>query len=54
MGGMTPEQRSQVVRLLIRNNELLEILTQKELNIDSRKVRDGLKKLEILESNVSR
>lgn len=51
---LNPEQRSQIVRLLIRNNELLEILAGKELVVDSRKVRDGIKRLEILEGNVSR
>lgn len=54
LSGLTPEQRSQVVRLLMRSNELLEILTKKELVVDSRKVRDGIKKLEVLEGNVSR
>lgn len=29
LSGLTPEQRSQVVRLLMRSNELLEILTKK-------------------------
>lgn len=51
---LTPEQRSQIVRLLIRNNELLEVLTHKELIVDPRKVRDGIKNIEKLESNVSR
>lgn len=54
LSDLSPEQRSQIVRLLIRNNELLKVLTEKELVVDSRKVRDGIKKLEILESNVSR
>lgn len=54
LSGLTPEQRSQVVRLLARNNELLEILAKKELVVDSRKVRDGIKRLEVLEGNVSR
>lgn len=54
LSGLTPEQRSQIVRLLIRNNELLEILTKKDLVVDSRKVRDGIKRLEVLEGNVSR
>lgn len=54
LSGLTPEQRSQIVRLLARNNELLEILTKKELVLDSRKVRDGIKRLEVLENNVSR
>lgn len=50
----TPEQRSQVVRLLIRSNELLEILTRKDLVVDPRKVRDSIKKIETLEGNASR
>lgn len=54
LSDLTPEQRSQIVRLLMRNNELLEILTKKDLVIDSRKVRDGIKRLEVLEGNVSR
>ena len=54
LSGLTLEQRSQVVRLLARNNELLEILAKKELVVDSRKVRDGIKRLEVLEGNVSR
>lgn len=54
LSGLTPEQRSQIVRLLVRNNELLEILAKKELVVDSRKVRDGIKRLEVLEGNVSR
>lgn len=54
LSGLIPEQRSQIVRLLARNNELLEILAKKELVVDSRKVRDGIKRLEVLEGNVSR
>lgn len=54
LSGLTSEQRSQIVRLLARNNELLEILAKKELVVDSRKVRDGIKRLEVLEGNVSR
>ena len=54
LSGLTPERRSQIVRLLTRNNELLEILAKKELVVDSRKVRDGIKRLEVLEGNVSR
>ncbi|MEL5895049.1 phage tail tape measure protein [Bacteroides sp. GD17] len=51
---LTPEQRSQVVRLLIENNRLLGVLCNKELIVDPRKVRDGIKQVEKLESNVSR
>lgn len=54
LAGMTAEQRSQVVVLLQENNRLLTILTQKELVVDPRKVRDSLKRLETLERNVSR
>lgn len=50
----SPDTRLQIVRLLMRNNELLEILAQKELVVDSRKVRDGIKRIEVLESNVRR
>lgn len=51
---LTSEHRSQVVRLLIENNRLLSVLCKKELIVDSRKVRDGIKQVEKLESNVSR
>lgn len=51
---MSPEQRSQVVNLLIENNRLLGILCDKELVVDPRKVRDGIRRVERLEQNVSR
>ena len=54
LAGMTAEQRSQVVALLQENNRLLGILTEKELVVDPRKVRDGIKRIERLEKNVSR
>ena len=54
LAGMTSEQRSQVVVLLQENNRLLTILTEKELVVDPRKVRDGIKHLENLERNISR
>ena len=54
LAGMTAEQRSQVVVLLQENNRLLTILTQKELVVDPRKVRDGIKHIETLERNISR
>lgn len=54
LSSISPETRLQIVRLLVRNNELLEVLTQKELVVDSRKVRDDIKRIEKLESNVSR
>lgn len=54
LSSISPETRLQIVRLLVRNNELLEVLAQKELVVDSRKVRDDIKRIEKLESNVSR
>ena len=54
IAGMTAEQRSQVVVLLQENNRLLTILTEKELVVDPRKVRDGIKHIENLERNISR
>ena len=54
LAGMTAEQRSQVVALLQENNRLLTILTQKELVVDPRKVRDGIKHIETLERNIGR
>lgn len=50
----TPELRSQIVELLQRNNELLIAIRDKDLIIDSRKVRDGIKRVELLERNISR
>lgn len=52
--GMTAEQRSQVVVLLQENNRLLTILTEKELVVDPRKVRDAINRMNRLEKNVSR
>ena len=51
---MTSEQRSQVVVLLQENNRLLTILTEKELVVDPRKVRDSISHIKTLESNISR
>lgn len=51
---LTSEQRSQIVALLIETNRILKVLCDKELVVDSRKVRDGIKKIEQLEKNVSR
>ena len=51
---MTAEQRSQVVQLLAENNRLLTILTEKELVVDPRKVRDAINRVNRLEKNVSR
>ncbi|MBM6944692.1 phage tail tape measure protein [Bacteroides gallinaceum] len=52
--GMSAEQRSQVVVLLQENNRLLTILTEKELVVDPRKVRDAINRVNRLEKNVSR
>lgn len=52
--GLSPELRSQIVELLIKTNELLVEIRNKELVVDPRKVRDGIKNIEKLESNVSR
>ena len=52
--GFTAEQRSQVVLLLEENNRLLTVLTQKELVVDPRKVRDSINHINRLEKNVSR
>lgn len=54
LAGMSGEQRSQVVALLVENNRLLRILCDKELVVDARKVRDGIRHINRLESNVSR
>lgn len=54
LGQMTPEQRLQVIALLQENNRLLAILCNKELVVDPRKVRDGIKRVETLERNVRR
>ncbi len=53
-GGITPEVRTQIVTLLIETNRLLELIEAKELIIDSRKVRDGIKRVEDNERRVSR
>lgn len=52
--GFTAEQRSQVVLLLEENNRLLTVLTQKELVVDPRKMRDSINHINRLEQNVSR
>ena len=52
--GFTAEQRSQVVLLLEENNRLLTVLTQKELVVDPRKMRDSINHINRLEKNVSR
>lgn len=52
--GLSPELRSQIVELLINTNALLVEIRDKELVVDPRRVRDGIKTIEKLESNVSR
>lgn len=54
IGDLSPEERKQVVILLQENNRLLGILCDKELIVDPRKVRDGIRKIDLLERNVSR
>lgn len=54
LGQMTPEQRLQVIALLQENNRLLAVLCDKELVVDPRKVRDGIRRVETLERNVRR
>lgn len=54
LGQMTPEQRLQVIALLQENNRLLAVLCNKELVVDPRKIRDGIKRVETLERNISR
>jgi hypothetical protein len=43
-----------IIRLLMGCNELLVAIKDKELTVDSRSVRDGIKRIENLEKNVSR
>ena len=52
--GLTPELRSQIVNLLRKTNELLVAIRDKDLIVDPRKVRDAIKRVEQLESNVTR
>lgn len=52
--GLSPELRSQIVELLVNTNALLVEIRDKELIVDPRRVRDGIKTIEKLESNVSR
>lgn len=54
-GGMNNEQMvGKVLELMRESNRLLDIISKKELNIDSRKVRDGIRRVDQLERNVSR
>jgi TP901 family phage tail tape measure protein len=52
--GVTSAERTQVVKLLQRNNELLELIEKKRLIVDPREVRDGIRNVEALERRVSR
>ena len=52
--GITPELRAQIIELMKENNHLLQVICDKELVVDSRKVRDGIRHIEKLERNVSR
>lgn len=52
--GITPELRTQIIQLMKENNRLLQIICNKELIIDARKMRDSIKRVEQLEKNVSR
>lgn len=51
MGGETIKK---VILLLTESNRLLGIISEKELSVDSRAVRDGIRRVEKLEKNVSR
>ncbi len=51
---LTPEQWKQLVELMKENNRLLQVVCNKELIVDARKVRDSIKRVEQLERNVSR
>lgn len=52
--GLTPELRAQIIQLMKENNRLLQVICNKELIVDARKVRDSIKRVEQLEKNVSR
>lgn len=52
--GITPKLRAQIIELMKENNHLLQVICDKELVVDSRKVRDGIRHIEKLERNVSR
>lgn len=52
--GLTPELRTQIVLLMKENNRLLEVICNKELVVDARKIRDSIRRVEQLEKNVSR
>lgn len=48
------EMIKKVVFLLTESNRLLGVISEKELTVDSRAVRDGIKRVEKLEKNVNR
>ena len=48
------ELRVQIVRLMAENNELLRAIRDKEINLDPRKVRDNINRINALERNISR
>lgn len=52
--GLTPELRTQIILLMKESNRLLEVICNKELVVDARKVRDSIRRVEQLEKNVSR
>lgn len=52
--GLTPELRTQLIELIKENNRLLQVICNKELIVDARKMRDSIKRVEQLEKNVSR
>ena len=53
--GTTPQQSNEQILILMREmKSILAIIADKELVVDSRKVRDGIKRVEWLEHNASR
>lgn len=48
------ETRLQLVQLMKQNNELLEAIRDKELNLDPRKLRDSIERIGAMERRVSR
>ena len=51
---MDEETLRKLFVLLNTNNDLLQSILEKDLIVDSRAIRDGIKKLERMERNVSR
>lgn len=54
MSAGTPENRLQTVQLLQDIKYLLQVISEKEVVVDPRKVRDSIRRVEQLERNVSR